>query len=100
MKAIGYISTTVIFMVLSSLWNGYALSILWRWFMVPSLGLPPLSIGYAIGLSLVVGYLTQNTKPSKKDDRQYAEILIEGTVTAALKPAFALLFGFVVTAFL
>ena len=28
----------------SVIWNGYVLSILWGWFFVPALGLPPLSI--------------------------------------------------------
>ena len=42
----------VALMVLSTLFRGYALSVLWGWFMVPTLGLPHLSVVQALGISL------------------------------------------------
>jgi len=48
-------------MVVSCLLRGWVLSILWRWFMVPTLGLPALSVPQAIGIALVVGMLTHQS---------------------------------------
>ena len=48
-------------MVVSCLLRGWVLSILWRWFMVPTLGLPALSVPQAIGIALVVGMLTHHS---------------------------------------
>lgn len=100
MKIIGYITTFVVTIVLSTLWSGYVLSVLWRWFVVPPFGAPALSVGYAIGIASVVGYLTQPYKSSKADEKTWSALLAEGVAVAALKPAFALLFGWVVTLFL
>lgn len=99
MKAIGYITFFVVSATLSILWSGYVLSVLWRWFMVPGLGLPPLSIGYAIGLAIVVGYITKEESASPKD-KEWNEILTEAFLKAALRPALALGMGAIVVAFL
>lgn len=45
---------------IASMWRGYVLSILWAWFVVPLFGLPQLSIPLAIGISLIVGMLTNH----------------------------------------
>lgn len=44
-------------MVPVTMWRGWVLSILWSWFFV-RLGLPGVSIPEAIGVSLVLSYLT------------------------------------------
>src|SRR5690606_19739412 len=101
MKTFGYISAFVVTIVLANLYSGFALSVLWRWFVVPSLGAPPLTIGYAIGIATVVGYLTQPWKRSKKEENtDWDRLLAEGVGVAIGKPTFALLFGWVVTLFL
>jgi hypothetical protein len=46
-----YIGGVVIF-------EGWVLTKLWAWFLVPLLGLKPLTIAYAIGISLIVRLLT------------------------------------------
>lgn len=99
MKVLGYITTFVISIALSTVWSGYVLSVLWRWFVVPSLDAPALSVGYAIGIMIVVGYLTQTDEASKKQESLSA-MLAEGIARAALRPALALLFGWVVTLFI
>jgi hypothetical protein len=38
------------------LFNGYVISVLWRWFAVP-LGIPPISVVHGIGIDLLVGLL-------------------------------------------
>jgi putative Mn2+ efflux pump MntP len=95
MKIIGYISTTIILMVYAAMLNGWALAKLWSWFIVQTFNLPVLSIPAAIGLSMVVGYLTHQMSDKKNED-EYWETLVKGGVAATVKPIFALLFGAIV----
>lgn len=53
--------------VLGSMLSGYALSVMWSWFMVPTFGLPNLSIPAALGLCLVVRYMTMERRKTKED---------------------------------
>lgn len=89
-------------LVLSSIFNGYALSVLWGWFVVPTFGAPALGVVPAIGIAMVVGYLTHQTTPdSKKEDDDGIGALIGKMVILALgKPAFALFFGWIVHLFM
>jgi hypothetical protein len=99
MKAIGYTATIIGLMFFSAIFSGYALSVLWDWFVVPYFGVAAISIPLAIGLALIVQYLThqeQKTEPGK----DVASILIEGFVRAIFKPLFALAFGWIVTLWL
>lgn len=95
MKVIGYITTTAILMVYAAMLNGWALAKLWSWFIVGTFGLPALSIPAAIGLSMVVSYLTHQMSDKKNEDA-YWKILVKGWVAATIKPIFALLFGAIV----
>lgn len=77
----------------TSIWRGFVLSILWGWFLVP-LGMPPLTVAYAIGVSLIVGFLT--VRHSKEDEQpEYGKAMLRVT----LVPAFALAFGWIVSRF-
>lgn len=75
----------------SVMWRGFVLSVLWGWFMVPTFSLPALKVAPAIGLALVVSYLTHQY--SKKGDE---DGIGRAVAHAALVPAFALLTGWVV----
>ena len=91
----------VVLMAFSSIFNGYALSVLWGWFMVPTFGLPELSVAPAIGIALVVGYLTKQYNNSKtKKNESFGKELLKSALTAILKPSFALLFGYIVHLFM
>lgn len=79
----------------SAIWRGFVLSLLWAWFIVPLFGLPALSIPYAIGLSIVVGFLSHQA--GKVDDDQNWGSAV---TVAALYPALALLAGWIVTKFI
>jgi hypothetical protein len=80
--------------VLSSIWRGFVLSILWGWFMVPLFGLPALNIPFAIGIALVVGFLThQSSNENEKTDWG------NSITMAVMYPALILLVGWVVTFF-
>ena len=79
----------------SAIWRGYVLSILWGWFIVPLFGLPALSIPFAIGFSLIVGYMTHQATKTE-DEPSWGTL----TAHAALLPAFILLIGWIVTKFI
>jgi hypothetical protein len=82
--------------VLSAIFNGYALSVLWGWFVVPTFGGPALGIVPAIGIAMVVGYLTHQSHDCKKEDDELRMRFTKQVVGALLKPAFALFFGWIV----
>ncbi len=90
---IGYIAIDGI----SFLWGGYALSVLWGWFMVPTFGFIPLTIPAAIGVMLVVNLLTHQSR-SGEEERSDA---IAARITFNLfGPGIALIAGWIVKGFL
>lgn len=99
MAAIGMVTVWLFSMILSSILMGYALSVLWGWFMVPTFGLPHLAIAPAIGLSLVVHCLTVSTT-YHEDERSYAEKLLYSMVISVLMPLIVLSMGYVVHLFM
>ena len=81
----------------TALLNGYALSMLWQWFVVSTFEARPIGILPAIGIAMVAGFLTKqynssDPDPSKSHSTRMAE-LIAYTV---LNPLFALVFGWIV----
>lgn len=55
--ALALLVGAIILLPLVSLLNGWVLSILWGWFVVPTLHLPPLTLFPAIGIALVAAFL-------------------------------------------
>ena len=78
----------------SAMWRGYVLSVLWAWFIVPTFGAPELSIPFAIGLALVVGFLTASNAKGKEFD------WLNAIGQLVFGPAMALLMGWIVTKFI
>lgn len=94
---LGAIAAVPIIIALSSIFNGYALCVLWGWFMVPTFGLPKISIPAAIGIALVIRYLTREMSASKSDEEGgFKESLLMDILIAILQPSFALFFGWIV----
>ena len=83
---------------LSVLLDGWALSLLWGWFIVPTFNAPELTLAPAIGLALVVRYLTTHFEQPEDDDP--VENLIRAIVHAAVKPMMALAIGWIVHSFM
>jgi hypothetical protein len=75
--------------------NGWVLSILWGWFIVPLFGLPVLSIPYAIGMALIVGMFKGQTKDLSNDDEKVAVV-----AKIFLFPFIALFIGWIVKGFI
>lgn len=100
MKTIGLIFTIFFLMVYAAIVNGWALVKLWVWFVVPVFNVPALTIPTAIGISMVVEYLTHQHQENSDEDKDIALVIIKGALTATLKPLFALLFGVIVKAWI
>ena len=67
---VGGIVCVALAMAIGSIFNGYALSVLWGWFVVPVFGLPQISIVPAIGIAIVVSYLTYQMHDCKKEENE------------------------------
>ncbi len=90
----------VVTIIVSSLMNGWVLSILWDWFVSPLFGLPPLSIAAAIGFSLVAGMLTKQETQSNNEGKETSTLIAEMIAKSVISPLVILLFGWVVNMFI
>jgi hypothetical protein len=64
-------------MLVATVFRGYVLSEMWSWFIVP-LGAPALTVVHAIGISMLVAFLTYQhdaTKKAERDDGSVGEKL-------------------------
>ena len=73
--------------------GGWVISILWGWFIVPAFGLPAISIPTAIGIDLLVTYMTWHG--GKEDDSSTGKTFLMVLVC----PGTMLLIGWVVHRF-
>jgi hypothetical protein len=85
--------------IVGPIWSGYVLSILWSWFVVPSLHAPAISVAVAIGFALVVRFLAPASSSESKDDKTFAENVGSVVGASLLYPAVGLAFGAVVHMF-
>lgn len=85
---------------LIAIWNGYALSVLWSWFVVPTFEVRPLSVPAAIGIAAVVGYLTHQVDDYTDKEKTRSQRFLEAIIIGLARPAFALAFGWVVYQFM
>jgi hypothetical protein len=74
--------------------NGWALSWLWLWFIVP-LGAPQIGIAWSIGISALVGMLRgSNPEPPKPEDFEEAKSrLVKAYSRVITMPLASLLIG-------
>lgn len=102
MKAIGAITTVLGIFILGPIWGGYILSILWGWFLVPAFHIPSISIALAIGLSVIVHMLTNESSStdSSSKDKGVAEVLVHAFTYSFVSPLVALIIGAIVHTFL
>jgi hypothetical protein len=71
--------------------NGLLLKVMWGWFMVP-LGLRPVGIAHALGISLLVGLLAGSEESNKEPAKRFIGMII--------KPIIYLIFGATFYAFM
>lgn len=85
-------------MPIVAIWQGLVLKILWGWFMVPTFGLPSLDIPQALGLALVVTFLTHQT--TKREDEDAGEVFARILINGFVEGLFFLGFGAIVMLFM
>ena len=85
----------LVILVIIVIVNGFVVSQLWDWLIVPVFSLPALSISEAAGTSLVVSYLTHSPDTSKADTDR-----VKAWTVAIAKPLLALAIGYVLTFYL
>lgn len=87
-----------VILILNSLINGWALSLLWQWFIVPVFSAPVLSLGQAIGVAMVVSFLTYQYIDTQESTKSTAEKFILAVMMTIMRPVGAVLFGLVIKA--
>jgi hypothetical protein len=75
--------------LLSAFTHGWALTTLWRWFIVPTFGAFPLTYLQAVGLIMVVRLMTYRASDSKENDRGLGHTIAKATINAILIPLFS-----------
>lgn len=100
MRIIGYAVTTAFLMAFNSLLSGWALTVLWGWFIVPTFHTPPLNLVPAIGLNLVISFLTYHFVDTETPDRSFGESLFRSFLVALFTVASYLGVGWVVHLFM
>ena len=76
--------------ILAMPWDAFVLLKLWGWFLVP-LGLPPISLWWALGLSVLFWHVVPKGYPPTYDDG--LKLLGRQVAVAIVCPGIALLFG-------
>lgn len=100
-KLLGYIAIIILGALLLAvltipliLLNGWVLSWLWLWFMVP-LGLPVISLAHSIGIAGIVGFMTKQYTSDKNEEEKY-----ERMAYGLLAPFIALGGGYIIHSFM
>lgn len=99
MKALGCVGVLAV-VVVSAILGGLALSVMWGWFVVPTFDAPPLSIPVAIGIALVVSYLTDHRTTAKEKGKEPDEAIVELVAWSIGQPLFYLVLGYIVHLFM
>lgn len=99
LAVLGAIAAFLLLIALDVVLSGYAISVLWVWFVVGTFNIAALSIPQSIGLALLVSYMTkqyQNTETSKDAVEAFGKALF----LMLAKAGFALAVGWIVTLFM
>lgn len=83
----------------STIFNGWILSIMWKWFIVP-FGAPDISIAAAIGLSLIFSFLKGGSTSQSKDEESVAYLILRGIFVSFVPGLIILGLGYIVHLFM
>lgn len=101
MEKFGLLCLFLVLTVITCIFGGYTLSILWGWFIVPTFSLPQLSIPVAIGISIIINKMTKNpTQDKENEGGDLNEQLVKSFFFGVFMNLFALLMGWIVTLFM
>ena len=80
----------------SAIASGMVLVKMWEWFVIPIFHLPPLTVGYALGIASIVSYMTYQSIDCSEPDRTPIENAVRSWVSALMRPLVTLLFGWLI----
>lgn len=80
--------------------KGWALSLLWKWFIAGSFNLPEIGIANAIGISTLISLLTYQHIDCQPSDKDSTEKMFTNIFISVFSPLCALGFGYIVTLFM
>lgn len=94
---IGVFVTVPALLAVSVLLNGWALSLMWGWFIAPVFDVVPLTFGHAIGVSMVTSYMTyQYIKKAKEEKADFVEEFVEAFLIAVFRPLLYVGYGLII----
>ena len=84
----------------SALFNGWVLSVMWKWFIVP-FGVADIDIAWAIGISLILSFLKGGYSSWEKNNKdKVSYILLSGLYVAFVPGLIILGLGYIVQLFM
>ena len=99
MENFGKFMTVVLAMLISPIINGFVITKLWLWFIVPTFEADPLRLVEAIGLMFLINYIkAKRDKEADKD--KFCEQFATNMIYLILMAGFALLSGWIVQMFM
>jgi len=88
---------TITVFALMVVWQGFVLSLLWKWLIVPVFQTPTLGLAGAIGITLIVNHLTKSVDT---DEEFNISDLSDKILTTITMPLIALGMGWLVQFFI
>jgi len=98
MKVILLVLGVIVGLALLGIWWGYAIHVLWAWFVVP-LGVVPIKLAHAYGLSVLFG-LFLNTRGLEIGKEKSSDDWATSVTIGIIMPAIGLLFGYIALGFM
>lgn len=95
MAAILVMTSMLALIAISAMLRGYVLSVLWGWFIVPTFGLPGISIPIAIGIAVILSFTTHQLNVARETQTTGDRVF-----NAVVHPLFVLFIGWIVTLFI
>lgn len=99
MEAFGKFMTIVLTMIISTIINGYILSKLWVWIIVPTFLVSPLRLIEAIGIVILIGFI-RIRKDTEVNPDNFWEKWLENIIFLIITGSLYLLSGWIVKQFI
>ena len=80
--------------------NGFAICKLWEWFVVPTFNIAELTFVSALGIFILVRYLTTTIGVKEEDEKPSEKKFVKALIIDITRPVFALLFGYILSMFM
>lgn len=95
-SCLGAFAALPIIFAVSWVCEGYVAKQLWAWYIVPTFGLPLISIPQALGIAFLWSLFSPTVESKKDDSKSIGEAVGKSLVYAVIKPAMTLAAGWIV----